>query len=36
VERFAKDVDDLERLLDINLDDWREQWTAPRKASNQA
>lgn len=36
VERFAKDVDDLERLLDINLDTWREQWTQPRKASNQA
>jgi hypothetical protein len=36
VERFARDVDDLERLLDINLDAWREQWVEPRKASNQA
>jgi len=36
VERFTKDVDDLERLLDINLDAWREQWAAPRKASNHA
>lgn len=36
VERFAKDVDDLERLLDINLDAWREQRAAPRKGSNQA
>lgn len=36
VERFAKDVDALERLLDINLDDWREQWAQPRKTSRQA
>ena len=36
VERFARDVDDLERLLDINLDAWRERGAAPRKASNQA
>lgn len=36
VERFAKDVDDLERLLDIKLDTWREQWAPPRKASRQA
>jgi hypothetical protein len=36
VEWFAKDVDDLQRLLDISLDAWREQWTAPRRALNQA
>lgn len=36
VERFARDVDDLERLLDINLDAWRERWTPPRKTSHQA
>jgi hypothetical protein len=36
VDRFAKDVDDLERLLDINLDGWREQWASPRKPSHQA
>jgi len=36
VDRFASDADDLERLLDINLDAWREQWAVPRKASRQA
>ena len=28
VERFATDVDDLERLLGLDLDNWREQWAA--------
>lgn len=36
VERFAADLDALERLLDINLDAWREQSPAPRKATRQA
>lgn len=36
VERFATDVDALERLLDIDLDGWRAQWAPPRKASGQA
>ncbi len=36
VERFAKDVGTLERLLDINLDAWREQWVPSRGASHQA
>lgn len=36
VERFAKDVDDLERLLGINLDAWREQRAARRRLSHQA
>ncbi|MBU6415903.1 MAG: sulfotransferase domain-containing protein [Xanthomonadaceae bacterium] len=35
-ERFATDLDDLERLLNIKLDAWREQRTPPRKASRQA
>lgn len=30
VERFSSDVADLERLLDINLDAWRESWSARR------
>lgn len=36
IERFAGDVDDLERLLDINLDAWREQWTAAPGESRRA
>ncbi|MGH8183807.1 MAG: sulfotransferase domain-containing protein [Rhodanobacteraceae bacterium] len=31
IERFATDVTDLERLLDINLDAWRETWAARRE-----
>lgn len=36
VERFAPDVADLERLLDVNLDGWRERWVAPRTQSRSA
>lgn len=33
VDRFAPDVAELERLLGINLDAWRQKWTAPRRES---
>lgn len=36
VERFAPDVELLERLLGIHLDAWREQWEESRMASRQA
>lgn len=36
IDRFADDVGDLERLLGIDLDAWRQQWAAPRKVSGQA
>lgn len=35
-ERFAADLDDLERLLGINLDAWREPAAARRKALDHA
>lgn len=36
VERFAPDVAALERMLDINLDAWREQWAPARRVSRKA
>lgn len=35
-ERFAADLDDLERLLAINVDAWRERRAAPREAFDHA
>lgn len=36
IDRFAPDVAELERLLDIDLDPWREKWHAARRESSHA
>ena len=36
VEQFSPGVEELEKLLGVNLDSWRRKWTMPREQSNRA